>query len=449
MEDLITEMNRSGQYRLCQLLHLRICTDQYGDYSYYDHAHEKANHRDDRYITVSVSDNPPWNFESPPNSGCFCGVSISILSIISKELNYRFQLIFAKSPLNKFRTSDNVSYDGSPADVLLGNVMMSACPLAANPARVRDFELIAGYITRDYYISVHNRSFLDATMTSQPILTTLVWNSLQELWPGMLVAAFGLGCVTLVTNHITKRLINRRYHKPVSGGTVISVQGDSALNSESMWDRFVFMGQDALQVGFKIAASIFKQCERYRPGRFHGTNLAGLILLMYSLVTSSIMDARLSSSLTASPFVPPFQSVSEFVTSNFVPLLQAGTIQLALMNSSGLREVLPKVMIYDSGSSVDKFVDYATTLSQTSNIALIATEETAVFLKGGFIPVTPTNLFGFIAIFQLPHQSPFARNITELYALPFACITIFVNMSDLLAKMHHALQFTVYLEWTV
>ncbi|XP_055347516.1 uncharacterized protein LOC129594753 [Paramacrobiotus metropolitanus] len=356
------------------------------------------------FITASVSYNPPWNFESPPGSGCFCGLSVALLAVVGHKLGIRFALFPLTPPLTKFTTQDNISYDGAPAELLAGKVNMSICPLAITWARARDFQLITGFLTRDYNIAVHERWLLDSAVTDRSLITTLFRTALIDTWPGLILSATG----------VFVAFFSLRMSREVG-------------NSDATRSRF--MGLRKLVAHLKTANAItsilsiteiltftfFSQVDVKRP-RFAGAQLAVLQWFLYSYFVICLMNAHVSSSLMGLTLTPPFHTLNGFAKSDFDPLVMGTTASVDFMNTSTLRPLIPRTRQYDAKTSQDVFIAYAANLSAHERIAIISNSvlETPQFQKAGFVSAVESFSRSFVALYQFPRGAEVGVKVTSV-----------------------------------
>ncbi|XP_055354496.1 uncharacterized protein LOC129600118 [Paramacrobiotus metropolitanus] len=133
-------------------------------------------HRRNLFI-ASINHNPPYSYESPPGSLCFCGLSIALLDIVATDIQKQLILI-----PDRHTTDYGTSYFGSPYDVQTGLVDISVCPLSVNPERLMDFNMIQSYAKRSYQIGVHKSHMRHGPF---PVLPGLITSIDRNGWYGI------------------------------------------------------------------------------------------------------------------------------------------------------------------------------------------------------------------------------------------------------------------------
>ncbi|XP_055354476.1 uncharacterized protein LOC129600102 [Paramacrobiotus metropolitanus] len=340
-------------------------------------------------IVVSVSEQPPWSFESPPGSGCFCGISISVLNLVGKQLGLRFKVRTENPTLYATTQLDGAKYSGSPAELLLGRVNISIASLAITSERKNSFDMVTGNLVRTTKISVHESWLTDSGYATQSILDALFDKAMTNAWV-ILVLAAAFTVATLCLAHRPKDKENRC--------TKLSTT-ELALN--------------ALAVAWSVAGSFLGQDDVRRPRHSVGVSIAVAVWLLCLYFGTSWILGNISSSLAASVMALPFSTIAQFVQSDFRPVVLRERSPVEFMEGRGLEPLRQRIRRFDFFTT-DESIKVVGILSQTERLAVYESNDgAAMYSKAGFVPAINHVYERFISMFQMLHGSPLASRISD------------------------------------
>ena len=119
---------------------------------------------------ASRIDGTPGSLTGNPHGKLIKVYQANVLCIVSCRLH-----VIPADNSTRYRTDDSVTYDGAPAELLEGSVMISVCPLAITALRMKHFHMVSAHLFRDYQMLLHNSTLVDTGRVSGNLLNGFVY----------------------------------------------------------------------------------------------------------------------------------------------------------------------------------------------------------------------------------------------------------------------------------
>ncbi|XP_055349972.1 uncharacterized protein LOC129596660 [Paramacrobiotus metropolitanus] len=343
----------------CDSLPYRVCTERT--------SRELYGVTESDALVVSVAEYPPYSYESPPGSLCFCGLAISLLSHISSLLNLRFLLVPQRSPV--FNTSE----DGPPFDIRSHRADVSVCPLGITPARLAEWDLLSIYTARTYQVAIH-KSLIVEGGTESLLLHGIVDSFDGYSWLGITAVSLWMWAVFWASNVLLFRLQRR----------------SDRLQMSVVWKAFGKMY-------WEVFYSFINQADIHRSKYVAAYNIIALVWLSWTMIIFyTIITASLASTLSNNPATLPFDSPESFLQSDFIMVSRP----LESFQWNALQNLSSKVVEYDTTSDAYLYDLAANTSGQKVAVTCIFADSSECTDRG-LVPVFDAGIKRWVSLMQM------------------------------------------------
>ncbi|XP_055354478.1 uncharacterized protein LOC129600103 isoform X2 [Paramacrobiotus metropolitanus] len=318
-------------------------------------------------LIVSVADYPPYSYESPPGSLCFCGLTISLLSHISGLLDLKFVLVPERSPLF------NTSKDGPPFDISNQRANVSVCPLGITPARLADWDLVSVYTVRTYQVAIHKSLLIEGGTES---LLHGIADSFDEYsWIGITAVSLWILVIFWASNVLLFRLQRR----------------PDQLHSPSVWKAF---GKTYWEVFY----SVISQADIIRSKYVAAYNIVVLVWLSWALIIFyTIITASLAATLSINPTTLPFDSPESFLQSDYILVSRP----MDSFQRDAVQKFTSKVVIHETNNSDAYLYDLAADTSRQKVAVTCIFVDSSGCSDRGLVPAFDLGIKRWVSLIQM------------------------------------------------
>ncbi|XP_055354498.1 uncharacterized protein LOC129600120 [Paramacrobiotus metropolitanus] len=327
-------------------------------------------------LVVSITENGPYSYQSPPGSQCFCGLTVTLLKGFALDLRLRLLLIPDRSAY--FNTSEN----GSPNDVINGRADVSVCGLSVTAPRWTEYDFVPFYLLRVYHVAVHRRHIIHSEAIS--ILDGLANCFDRTAWIGIAM----LSVVIYLTVFGINLPVSRAPNVPHNRFRLLLQIWKSA--AASLWDFLtIALGGDFYQP---------------KP-EFTTYSIFLLSWIPWMMVVCSIITTSLTATLSVSIATPPFSSFNGFMES---PFYLATRIIDATPDGIPYEARKTKTIVTGNAVTDDIILDRVAESGQ--QIAVVCYYDEAVScVNKGFVPVFPAENQRWISVIQSKKNRSFMK----------------------------------------
>ncbi|XP_055354508.1 uncharacterized protein LOC129600130 isoform X1 [Paramacrobiotus metropolitanus] len=338
-----------------------------------------ADHELDDVLTVSVNENAPYSYESPPGSLCFCGFAITVLKDLASEVGLRLFLIPDRN-----RPEFNTSEIGAPVDVAQGRADISVCPFTFPPLRILEYDVIPLHFMRKYHVGVHKFHIVHSDAVS--VLEGLAYSFSLSTW-------MGIGIISML------------FYVMLSGDKFLTYR---TRRSSSFCYKILVSCSEALYDLFCVAFS----------GDFHMTGttvltyrILQLIYVPWTMLMFAIITTSLTATLSVSTFTFPFRRAEEMFHSDF-----------KLLAREQPPDQSSESIIAETWRDKTVFIPYSLPDSTLINGAINTSQQTAILCpfdeiptctNNGIVPVFSWGVSRWVSILQSKKDQPFMGGMKQ------------------------------------